>query len=293
MTPARDGVADGVGTEREPTRLGWVIRQPKAVLSIGYLVVISAVAILAPWISPYDPVTPNFGALLEPPSAQHWLGTDDLGRDTLSRLMAGAGPSLLSAFCAVALAFALGVPVGLLAGFLGGWSDTVISRVLDAVLAFPTILFAVGLAGIFGPSMWTGLFALGVLFSPQFARLVRARTLVVRSDLYVDASRAFGASTGRILRRHVLPNAVQPAIIHAGLLLAIALLAESSLSFLGFGVQPPGTSWGAMLARAYSYMEVAPGQMFPPGIAILLTALSFNGLGETLRVLLDPQSPKA
>ncbi|MGR3321116.1 MAG: ABC transporter permease [Pseudooceanicola sp.] len=279
--------------DRQPTRLGWLLRQPKAVMSIGFLLFLFFIAVSASWLAPYDPAKPDFGALLQGPSADHWLGTDDLGRDILSRLMAGAGPSMLSAFAAVALGVGIGVPVGLLAGFMGGWTDTVISRFLDALLSFPTILFAVGIAGVLGPSMTTGLVALGILFSPQFARLVRARTLVVRQELYVDASRAFGASTQRILLRHVLPNAVQSAIVHAGLLLAIALLAESSLSFLGFGVQPPGTSWGAMLARAYAYMEVAPFLMFPPGFAILLTALSFNGLGETVRVLLDPQSPKA
>ncbi|OWU83499.1 diguanylate cyclase [Oceanicola sp. 22II-s10i] len=280
-------------TERAPTRTGWLMRQPRAVASMCFLLFLAFIALSAPWLAPYDPTKPDFGALLQGPSAAHWLGTDDLGRDILSRLMHGAGPSLVSAFASVALGMAIGVPVGLLAGFLGGWTDTVISRVLDALLSFPTILFAVGIAGILGPSMTTGLIALGVLFSPQFARLVRARTLVVRQELYVDAARAFGASTSRILIRHVLPNAIQSAIVHAGLLLAIALLAESSLSFLGFGVQPPHTSWGAMLARAYAYMESAPYLMFPPGIAILLTALSFNGLGETTRVLLDPQSPKA
>jgi len=285
--------ATPVRREREPTRVGWLIRQPKAVLSIGFLLFLICIALLAPLIAPYDPTKPDFGALLQGPSAAHWLGTDDLGRDILSRLMHGAGPSLLSAFASVGLGVAIGVPIGLLAGFLGGWTDTIISRILDALLSFPTILFAVGVAGVLGPSMLTGLVALGVLFSPQFARLVRARTLVVRQELYVDAARAFGASTNRILVRHVLPNAAQSAIVHGGLLLAIALLAESSLSFLGFGVQPPWTSWGAMLARAYAYMEAAPYLMFPPGIMILLTALSFNGLGETMRVLLDPQSPKA
>lgn len=292
MTLAQDAAVPRK-PEREPSRLGWLVRQPKAVLSIGFLALMVVVAIFAPWISPYPPAEPDFLALQQGPSLAHWFGTDDLGRDMLSRLMAGAGPSLLSAFSAVLLAAVIGVPVGLIAGFMGGWTDTVISRFTDAMLAFPTILFAVGIAGIMGPSMVTGLVALGVLFSPQFARLVRARTLVVRSELYVDASRAFGASTWRILWRHVLPNAVQSAIVHAGLLLAIALLAESSLSFLGFGVQPPATSWGAMLARAYAYMEVNPWLMVPPGMAILLTALSFNGLGETMRIILDPQSPKA
>jgi peptide/nickel transport system permease protein len=288
MSLTQDTSADR-DAEREPTRIGWLIRQPKAMASLGFLTLMLLMAIF----SSNAPLDPDFSALQQGPSMAHWLGTDDLGRDMFKRLMSGTGPSLFSAFSAVALAAVIGVPIGLIAGFMGGWVDTVISRFIDAMLAFPTILFAVGIAGIIGPSLTTGLVALGVLFSPQFARLVRARALVVRQELYVDASRAFGASTTRILIRHVLPNAIQSAVVHAGLLLAIALLAESSLSFLGFGVQPPATSWGAMLARAYAYMEVNPWLMVPPGMAILLTALSFNGLGETVRVMLDPQSPKA
>lgn len=289
MRLAREKTPADRTPEREPTRIGWLIRQPKAMASLGFLLLMITMAVF----SSNTPIEPDFLALQQGPSMAHWFGTDDLGRDMLSRLMAGTGPSLFSAFSAVTLAAVIGVPIGLVAGFMGGWIDTIISRFIDAMLAFPTILFAVGIAGIIGPSLTTGLLALGVLFSPQFARLVRARALVVRQELYVDASRAFGASTTRILIRHVLPNAIQSAVVHAGLLLAIALLAESSLSFLGFGVQPPATSWGAMLARAYSYMEVNPWLMVPPGMAILLTALSFNGLGETIRVMLDPQSPKA
>jgi peptide/nickel transport system permease protein len=262
--------------------------QIKATLSIIYLASLAAAAALAPWIMPYSAEAPDFSQLLGAPSTAHWLGTDDLGRDILTRVIYGAGPSLLSAFASVGLAFLFGVPFGLIAGYKRGRDDAVISRFIDALLAFPAVLFAIGLSGVLGPSLVTGIIVLGILFSPQFARLVRSRTLVARSELYVDASRVFGASTFRVLTMHILPNVVQSAIVNAGLLLSNALLAEASLSFLGFGVQPPATSWGAMLSRAYNYMETAPEQMLPAGIAILLTALAFNTLGDAIRRRLDP-----
>jgi peptide/nickel transport system permease protein len=226
--------------------------------------------------------------MLQEPSADHPLGTDDLGRDVLSRLIYGAPATLYASFLAVSVAILLGVPVGLLAGFLGGWVDDAISRVIDTLLSFPAIVLAIAVTGALGVGLTNGMLAVGIVFSPQLARLVRAQTLIVKQELYVDASRVFGASLGRILWKHVVPNAIQPVIVQITLLLAVALLAEASLSFLGLGVQPPQPSWGAMLARAYSYMEIAPEQMYAPGIAILLTALAFNALGESLRVALDP-----
>jgi peptide/nickel transport system permease protein len=164
----------------------------------------------------------------------------------------------------------------------------VIGRLVDTVLSFPAIILAVGITGALGIGLTNGMLAVGLVFSPILARLVRSQALVVRSELYVDAARCFGATTRRILWRHVLPNVAQPVVVQVTLLLAAALLAEASLSFLGLGVQAPEPSWGGMLARAYSYMEVAPEQMYPPGLAILLTALAFNALGESLRVALDP-----
>ncbi|MEZ5765707.1 MAG: ABC transporter permease [Xanthobacteraceae bacterium] len=229
---------------------------------------------------------------MAPPSAAHWLGTDDLGRDVVSRLMAGAGPSLFASLLAVSIGSILGVPIGLVAGYIGGRTDACISRVLDALLSFPAIVFAVGIAGVLGPGLVNGMIAVGILMMPGFARLTRATTMVVRQELYVDAVRAFGATTSRIILRHILPNAVQSAVVNAGLLLAIGLLAESSLSYLGLGLQPPHASWGGMLSRAYNYMEIAPEQMYAPGFAILLTALAFNGLGEVIRLALDPRGPK-
>jgi peptide/nickel transport system permease protein len=257
-----------------------------------YLIVLALIGLLAPWISPYDPNEINLSDVMAAPSAAHWLGTDDLGRDVVSRLMAGAGPSLFASILAVSIGTTLGVPIGLLAGYVGGRIDSSISRVLDALLSFPSIVFAIGIAGVLGPGLVNGMVAIGILMMPGFARLTRATTMVVKQELYVDAIRAFGATPFRIVTRHVLPNAIQSAIVHAGLLLAIGLLAESSLSYLGLGVQPPRSSWGGMLARAYNYMEVAPEQMYAPGLAILFTALAFNGLGEVVRLALDPRGPK-
>jgi peptide/nickel transport system permease protein len=275
-----------------PTRWRYFLYSPTAVASVLYLIVLALIGLLAPWISPYDPNEINLSDVMAAPSAAHWLGTDDLGRDVVSRLMAGAGPSLFASILAVSIGTTLGVPIGLLAGYVGGRIDSSISRVLDALLSFPSIVFAIGIAGVLGPGLVNGMVAIGILMMPGFARLTRATTMVVKQELYVDAIRAFGATPFRIVTRHVLPNAIQSAIVHAGLLLAIGLLAESSLSYLGLGVQPPRSSWGGMLARAYNYMEVAPEQMYAPGLAILFTALAFNGLGEVVRLALDPRGPK-
>lgn len=270
------------------TFLKWLRGDLRAALSLGFLLLLLVLSIAAPLIAPHSPIAQDLDNTLGVASATHPMGTDDLGRDVLSRLIHGAPVTLYASFLAVGIAIALGVPVGLLAGFLGGWVDDAISRFIDALLSFPAIVLAIAVTGALGIGLTNGMISVGIVFAPQLARLVRARTLVVRKELYVDASRCFGASTGRILWRHVLPNTVQPVIVQVTLLLAAALLAEASLSFLGLGVQPPDPSWGAMLARAYLNMEIAPEQMYPPGLAILLTALAFNTLGESMRVALDP-----
>src|SRR5690606_32194467 len=230
---------------------------------------LATLAVLAPWVAPYPPNEQNVMDTLQPPSEQYLLGTDDLGRDVLSRLIYGAPASLYASFLAVAIAIAIGVPFGLISGLLGGWVDRVISRLIDTLLSFPGIVLAIGVTGALGIGLTHGMIAVGLVFSPMLARLARAQTLVVKNELYVDAARCFGATSGRILLRHILPNAVQPLIVQVTILLAAALLAEASLSFLGLGVQPPDVSWGAMLARAYIYIDLTPEQMYAPGIAIL------------------------
>jgi peptide/nickel transport system permease protein len=281
-----------VTIDRQPQRLAgfvrWFLTDLRGALSLTFLLALLLISLLGPWISPYLPTTQNLDATLATMSSEHWLGTDDLGRDTLSRLIYGGMASLYASFLAVAIAVLIGVPVGVLAGYLGGWVDAMISRIIDSFLSFPAIVLAIAVTGALGIGLTNGMISVGIVFAPQLARLVRARTLVVRCELYVDAARCFGGSITRILWRHVLPNAIQPVIVQVTLLLAAALLAEASLSFLGLGIQPPDPSWGAMLARAYQNMEIAPEQMYPPGLAILFTALAFNTLGESLRVALDP-----
>jgi peptide/nickel transport system permease protein len=268
--------------------LRWMRRDLRAVLSIAFLALLVIVSVFAPVLAPYSPVDQDVTQLLLPPSAAHWLGTDDLGRDVLSRLIWGAPNSLYASLLAVGVGVALGVPVGLIIGFLGGWLDETVSRFIDALLSFPPIVLAIAVTGALGIGLTNAMLSVGFVFAPVLARLVRAQTLVVKSALYVDAARGFGASTAHIIIRHIVPNAIQPVIVQVTLMLAIALLAEASLSFLSLGVQPPAASWGGMLARAYNYIEIAPEQMYAPGLAILFTALAFNALGESMRVALDP-----
>lgn len=268
--------------------LDWLRRDRRAAASVVFLIAMVLVALLAPWISPHIPSEQDLANTLAPPSASHWLGTDDLGRDILSRLIYGSRVAIYASFLSVGIAVVLGVPIGILAGYVGGWLDEAIGRVIDTLLSFPAIVLAIAVTGALGIGLTNAMVAVGIVFAPQLARLARARTLVVREQLYVDAARCFGASNAHVLWRHVLPNAIQPVLVQVTILLAGALLAEASLSFLGLGIQPPDSSWGAMLARAYQSMELAPEQMYAPGIAILLTALAFNSVGESLRRELDP-----
>ena len=266
----------------------WLATDLRAALAIFVLLGLVVVAIGAPWIAPYQPTAQDVNNLLATPSVGHLLGTDDLGRDIFSRLIYGAPATVYASLLAVSVAVAIGLPVGLIAGFFGGWTDDIISRVIDTFLSFPAIVLAIAVTGALGIGLTNGMIAVGIVMFPALARIVRARTLIVRQELYVDASRCFGAPAWHILWKHVLPNSLQPVIVQVTLLLAAALLAEASLSFLGLGIQPPNPSWGAMLARAYQYMEIAPEQMYAPGLAILVVSLAFNALGESLRIVLDP-----
>ena len=266
----------------------WLASDLRAALALVVLLGLVIVAIGAPWIAPYPPTAQDVNNMLAAPSSSHLLGTDDLGRDIFSRLIYGAPATVYASLLAVSVAVAIGLPVGLIAGFFGGWTDDIISRVIDTFLSFPAIVLAIAVTGALGIGLTNGMIAVGIVMFPALARIVRARTLIVRQELYVDASRCFGAPSLHILWKHVLPNALQPVIVQVTLLLAAALLAEASLSFLGLGIQPPNPSWGAMLARAYQYMEIAPEQMYAPGFAILVVSLAFNALGESLRIVLDP-----
>ncbi|MBP2559287.1 peptide/nickel transport system permease protein [Neorhizobium galegae] len=266
----------------------WLWADKRALISLAYLSVLVLAAIFAPVIAPYAPNKQDLMDLLAPPSGAHWLGTDDLGRDTLSRLIYGSYNALYAASLAVGIGVAIGVPLGVFIGFVGGWIDQVGSRIIDGVLAFPPLVLAVAVTGALGIGLTNAMIAVGFAFAPVLARTMRAQTLVVKNALYVEAAVGFGASRLHLILRHILPNAIQPVIVEVTLMLAVALLAEAGLSFLSLGVQPPESSWGGMLARAYHYVEVAPEQMYAPGFAILFTALAFNTLGESIRVLLDP-----
>lgn len=274
-------------SKRRSRIVSWLAGDRRAAISLGFLLLLGSLSLLAGVIAPYSPVAQSMD-ILAPPSAAHWLGTDDLGRDVFSRLLHGGPMTLYASFLAVSVGLAIGLPIGGLAGYLGGWVDTSVGRIIDTMLSFPSIVLAIAVTGALGIGLTNSMIAVGIVFSPGIARLIRVQTMIVKSDLFVDAARTFGSSTWRVIFKHILPNAIQPVIVQVTLLLATALLAEASLSFLGLGVQPPQPSWGQMLARAYTYMEIAPEQMYAPGLAILFTALAFNALGESLRALLDP-----
>jgi peptide/nickel transport system permease protein len=268
------------------------LRRP---LAVGGLVVASVFvlgAILAPWVAPYHYATTDFNAVLEHSSASHLLGTDELGRDVLSRIIWGARASIQAGVLATALAMAIAVPIGLVAGYYRGWIDPVISRVTDVLLAFPFLILAVGLAAILGPSLLNATLALGIAAAPQILRVARGETLALREEDYVRAAIANGASDAVILGRHIIPNMLSTLLVLATVTIPQAIIGEATLSFLGLGVQPPTPSWGVMLSDAQSYLTQAPRLAIYPGLAIFLCSLSFNLLGDGLRDALDPRTQR-
>jgi peptide/nickel transport system permease protein len=266
-----------------------LVRRRGAMLGMGVVLLFVAVALLAPWIAPYDPLETGWGAIRKAPSAAHWFGTDELGRDVISRVIWGARASLLAGLISVCISMALGVPIGLLAGYVGGWTDGVISRLTDSMLALPFLILAIALAAFLGPSLMNAMIAIGVSATPVFIRLTRAQVLAVKVEDYVEAARAVGNPHWRIALRHILPNVLPPLIVQATLAIAAAIIAEASLSFLGLGQQPPAPSWGSMLNTAKNYVDNAPWMAIWPGMSIFLLVLSFNLLGDGLRDALDPK----
>jgi peptide/nickel transport system permease protein len=247
------------------------------------------VAVLAPWIAPYDPVKTSWTAIRKAPSAAHWFGTDENGRDVLSRIVHGASASLRAGVISVSIAVALGVPIGLLAGYRGGWIDAIISRVTDAMLACPFLILAIAMAAFLGPSLRNAMIAIGISATPIFVRLARGATMSTMVEDYVEAARAVGNPRWRIALRHVLPNIVPPVLVQATLAIAMAIIAEASLSFLGLGQQPPAPSWGSMLNSAQRFLGQAPWMAIFPGLSIFVVVLAFNLLGDGLRDALDPK----
>lgn len=274
------------GARRKVLRVG----SPRLWFCVVVLFVLSCFALLPEVLAPYDPNAQNLGAVLNGPSAAHWLGTDDVGRDVLSRLIVGTRSSLAASFIAVGVALLIGLPVGILAGYFGGWVDGVLMRVVDAVLCFPPLILALGVAAIVGPGLVNSMAAVGIVLSPTLARLIRAQVLAVKERPFIEVARSFSCSPSRIMFTHILPNAIQPVLVQAAILLGVALIAEAILSFLGLGVQPPAASWGSMLARSYAFMMQAPGLMFPPGIAIVVTVLAFNMLSDIAQERFDPRA---
>ena len=274
-----------------PLRRAWrrLVRRKSAVLGLVIVVVLVVVAILAPLLAPFDPTQQAYAFVRKAPSLRNWLGTDESGRDVLSRVIFGARASLLAGVVSVSIALSIGVPIGLLAGYRGGWVDALISRITDAMLAIPFLILAIALAAFLGPSLTNAMIAIGVTATPIFVRLTRGQVLVVKTEDYVEAARAVGNGPLRIAFRHILPNIAPALLVQASLTIAAAIIAEASLSFLGLGQQPPAPSWGSMLNTAQRFLTNAPWMAIWPGIAIFLAVLSFNLLGDGLRDALDPK----
>jgi peptide/nickel transport system permease protein len=264
---------------------------PQAVFGLLLLLIFTVAALAAPWLAPSDPAALDLNHRLASPSHQHWFGTDELGRDILSRTLFGARLSLTVAVCVVAFSLSLGLIAGGIAGYYGRWIDTTLNVFLmNAFLALPGLLLAIAFVAFLGPGLWNLILALSIGGWVGYARLVRAQVLAVKEREFVEAARALGASDLRIFFRHILPNIVQPVIVQAAIGMAGAVLAEATLSFLGLGVPPPATSWGAMLNDARSHLFESPHMVFFPAAAVMLCVLSFNFIGDALRDYLDPRT---
>ena len=265
-------------------------RRNPAALAGGMIVLLFVLAaVFAPLLATHDPFQTSFMTVRKPPSAQFWLGSDELGRDIYTRMLYGARASLMAGVVSVLIALVVGVPFGLAAGYFGGWTDSAISRATEALLAIPFLILAIALAAFLGPSLTNAMIAIGLSAAPIFIRLTRGQVMAVKNEDYVQSARALGASDARIIFAHVLPNVMPPLIVQATITIATAIIAEASLSFLGLGLQPPNPSWGSMLNTAKNFMAQAPWMSLFPGGAIFLVVLGFNLLGDGLRDALDPR----
>jgi peptide/nickel transport system permease protein len=266
-----------------------IARSPMGAFGLGTLILLVLLAALAPWIAPYSPIAQHPGLELKRPSSQFWLGSDDLGRDLLSRILYGARVSFIVGIMATAIGGSVGVSTGLLGGYLGGWVDSVIMRFYDALLAFPGIIIGIAVISVLGPSSINVAYALSLGGMPFFARLMRSSVLSERERDYVHAARCIGARDGRIMFLHVLPNTLAPLLVQLSLAMGFAVLAEAGLSFLGLGTQPPDPSWGSMLNDSRAYLREAPWFGLWPGIALTILLVGLNYLSDALRDALDPR----
>lgn len=274
-----------------PWKIAWQSfkKSKTALLGTGIVLFFIILAILAPYIAPQGMNEQNLSARLLPPSSQYWFGTDDFGRDIFSRIVYGARISLVVGFSSVVVSAIVGSILGIIAGFYGKWVDTVISRLFDIMLAFPSILLAIAIVAILGPSLQNALIAIAIINIPNFGRLVRSKVLSVKEEEYIVAARAIGMSDLRILVRHILPNSFSPIVVQGTLAIATAIIEAAALGFLGLGAQAPNPEWGKMLADAKNYLINAPWTMIFPGLSIMLTVLGFNLMGDGLRDALDPK----
>jgi peptide/nickel transport system permease protein len=278
------------GLPKSQSRVWKKFRSHKSAMLGGILVLFFiTIALLAPLLPIPDPAATDWGAIRKAPSAAHWLGTDELGRDILSRMIWGAQASLLAGVISVAIALSIGVPLGLIAGYFGGWIDAIISRCTEALLAAPFLILAIALAAFLGPSLTNAMIAIGISATPIFIRLTRGQVINIKVEDYVESAHAIGLPTRLILTRYILPNSLPPLLVQATLTIATAIIAEAALSFLGLGQQPPSPSWGSMLNTAKNFLNQAPWMAMYPGISIFLVVLGFNLLGDGLRDALDPR----
>jgi len=278
---------------RRSSAVGLFLRNPVSLVGSLVLLVMVAAAVLGPLIAPYGINQTDVVHALQAPSAAHWFGTDDLGRDVFSRVLVAAQVSLRVALISVAIALVVGVTLGIVSGYAGGWADGILMRIVDVLFAFPMLILALAIVAVLGPGANTATIAIGIVYVPIFARVARASTLSVRTEPYVRASQTMGTGHLRILWKHVLPNISGPIIVQTSLSLAFAILSEAALSFLGLGVQPPQPSWGGMLFEAQSFLGTAWWLAVFPGVAIFLTVLACNLVGDGLRDILDPQQRSA
>ena len=266
-----------------------LFRSPGAVVGLILVLIFLFISLTADYIAPYDYDLANFAMARKAPSAEHWLGNDEIGRDMFSRLLQGARLSLYIGLISVGIGLGVGIPLGLLSGYYGGIIDMVIMRLIDIMLAFPSILLAILMVAVFGPSLENAMIAIGIVSIPIYARLVRSSTLSVKEELYIEASRAMGANDFRIILQHVFPNTLAPIVVQSTLQIAAAIQAAAALGFLGLGAPPDVPEWGNMLQKGRTYMISAPHIVIFPGIAIMLVVLGFNLLGDGLRDALDPR----
>ncbi len=295
-SPTNDTPNTGIGTAalagRPPRRdnlLRILTRQRLAVVGGTIVLLFAVMALIGPLIAPYDPLDQDIPNRLADPGWSHWMGTDEFGRDVLSRLLSGAGISFQVGVVSVGLSGIVGVVFGLIAGYFRGRADAGISLIMDVIFAFPTILLAIALVAVLGSSLTNVMLAIGIVNAPTFYRVVRGSVLSVRQSQYVEAAVSLGTPVPTIMRRHIFPNITAPLIVHASLNFAAAVLAEAALSYLGLGNRPPSPSWGLMVSSAYGFLEQAPWATLFPGIAIALIVLGFNLLGDGLRDALDPR----